>query len=520
MKRFFVVTLAIAFILTLHVSCQKKESSYGEIPEQRESIHDRVVHIEPELVTDIPEAFRWCDRLDLKKHRINVGDAELYVEEEGKGSSLVLINGGPGGTHHYFHPWFSRAKRYARVIYYDQRGCGLSDFTPGVNGYSVDQAIADLDAIRKALKIKQWIVLGYSYGGFLGQYYTVNYPDHIKGLILLGSSPGMRTETGPSRKNEFLSEEEISRKKEIRAELQKFALKTQMHRKMIIQLSIYNSFLNGDWKRQHYYKPSLERLAQMALYEWAHDKNFNQILNSSANAIDLTGAFDHNPIPTLIIEGKWDLTWAAEKPKIFHKNHPNAKMIMFEKASHGIYDEEPEKFFDVLKDFIQNLPEVKPEEIANYKTFLAAWDKKRKSSSNYMGESIDWGLKYSCKIADKYTREWLEKSDNPRMFMRIGFALYDVKKYDEALLVFGRMQQVAAREKSPAQEAVALIWQGHMCDLLGKREEAIKHYQMAAEMNIDETWMHVQYELRYTLSPYAKERTQKPFQRIENNILD
>ncbi|MCP4149757.1 MAG: alpha/beta hydrolase, partial [bacterium] len=135
--------------------------------EKKESILDHVVHIEPELLTKIPRVPRKCDLLKLVKQRIDVGGAALYVEEEGNGKPIVLINGGPGGTHHYFHPWFSRLKDKARVIYYDQRGCGLSDFEPGKDGYSVVQAVADLEAIRKAKKIDKWVVLGYSYGGFL-----------------------------------------------------------------------------------------------------------------------------------------------------------------------------------------------------------------------------------------------------------------------------------------------------------------------------------------------------------------
>lgn len=519
MRRYVNITLVIATALTLHSSC-KNENSWGESPKQRESIHDKVVHIEPELITDIPEVSRWCDRLDLKKHRITVGDADLYVEEEGKGIPLVLINGGPGGTHHYFHPWFSRAKGYARVIYYDQRGCGLSDFKPGSSGYSVGQAVEDLDAIRKALDIKKWVILGYSYGGFLGQYYTITHPEHTAGLILLGASPGMRADMGPSRQNEFLSEEEKSRKKEIRLELQKLSLKTKMSRKRIIQLTIYNNFLNGDWKRQNYYRPSAERLAQMALYEWDHDQNFNEIMNSSANKIDLTGAFEGNPIPTLILEGKWDLTWSEKKSEMLHTNHPKAEMVLFEQAGHGIYDEDPEPFFTVLKDFIQNLPEVTPEEIAGYKQILKVWDERRKASPEYMVESFGWGLKSSRNIARRYTKDWLDKTDNPKMLMRIGLALYDVERYEEALYVFQRMHQVAAEEKSAEREAAALIWQGHMCDLLEKRAEAIKHYQRAADMNIDDIWMHGQYDLEYSLSPYAEERSRNPFRRIENKIPD
>ncbi len=244
----------------LFASCTKEENFLEMDLENRESILDRVVYIEPELITEIPFVERWCDRLDLIKHRINVGDAKLYVEEEGKGMPLVLINGGPGGTHHYFHPWFSKAKKYTRVIYYDQRGCGLSDFEPGEEGYSVHQAVEDLDAIREALDIDKWVVLGYSYGGFLAQFYTVNHPESVAGLILLGASPGMRADTGKSRQSQFISDEEKARLEGIRKELQQMSKEKEMARKQYFQLLLYNNFLNGDWKRQNFYKPSKERL--------------------------------------------------------------------------------------------------------------------------------------------------------------------------------------------------------------------------------------------------------------------
>lgn len=520
MKRLLTLFLVMTFLVAAHLSCKSKERLFGELPGQRESIHDRVIHIEAELITDIPDVFRWCDRLNLKKRRINVSDAELYVEEEGKGTPLVLINGGPGGTHHYFHPWFSRAKGFARVIYYDQRGCGLSDFEPGKDGYSVDQAVKDLDAIRKALDIEKWVVLGYSYGGFLGQYYTINYPEHTAGLILLGASPGMREDTGDSRQRDFISEEEIARLEELRNELRLMVKETDMARQRYIQLLVYNYQRNGDWKRQNYYKPSVERIAQAALYEWDHDEQFNEILGASLNRIDLMGAFATNPIPTLILEGRWDLTWGEIKPKILHTNHPKAKMIMFEEAGHGIYNEEPERFFSVLKDFIQNLPDVAPEEINLYRKDLKAWEKTGKRPAVERMEITGWGWNTSRQIAQDYSRDELKRLENLRMIMRIGFALYDVEQYDEALYVFGRMQQAAIEEKHAAHRAFALIWQGHMCDLMGKRQEAIRHYRLAAEMNIDDTWMHSQYGLKYTLSPYAKERIQNPFRRIENGAHD
>ncbi len=509
-----------ASVFIQFTSCSRKESVPEIRREDRESVLDRVVHIEPELITEIPYVDRWCDRLKLKKNRINVGDAELYVEEEGKGIPLILINGGPGGTHHYFHPWFSQAKKYARVIYYDQRGCGLSNFVPGKEGYSVHQAVADLDSIRKALDINKWVVLGYSYGGFLAQFYAVNHPENVAGLILLGASPGMRVDTGTSRQSRFMSEEEKARLKEIRKQLQQHSKEEELPREKYIQLLLYNNFLNGDWKRQYFYKPSPERLSEIALYEWVHDVDFNGIMGRSQGTVDLTGAFEGNPIPTLILEGKWDLTWGEEKPQILEKNHPNAKMVLFENAGHGIYDEETEKFFAVLKDFLQNIPEIPEEEILAYKSTLKTWEEETRTSPDKILGSFAWGWNSSQKIAKRYSRGWLEIFDNLTSFMRTGFALYDVENYEEALFVFERMQAAAAEKKEKPHEAMALIWQGHMLDLLGRREDALKRYGQAADMNCEDIWMHGQYDLRYSLSPYARERMKEPFNRIDNRDPD
>ncbi|MDB5230877.1 MAG: hypothetical protein JWN76_1682, partial [Chitinophagaceae bacterium] len=107
---------------------------------------------------------------------LSVGDVNLYVQTEGKGIPLVLLHGGPGATCHYFHPWFENAAKFCKIIYYEQRGCGLSEYKRDT-GYTIQQSIEDLENLRKKLGIKKWIVLGHSYGGYLAQCYAVEHPD-------------------------------------------------------------------------------------------------------------------------------------------------------------------------------------------------------------------------------------------------------------------------------------------------------------------------------------------------------
>ena len=330
----------------------------------------------------------------------------------------------------------------------------------------------------------------------------------------------MHADTGKSRQSQYMSEDEKARIRDIRKELQQLSKEKNLPRKKYIQLLLYNNFLNGDWKRQNFYKPSKERLSEIALYEWDHDMNFNGIINRSQETVDLTGVFKGNPIPTLILEAKYDLTWGEIKPEVLQKNHPNAKMVMFENAGHGIYDEESEKFFSVLKDFIKNLPDVSEDEISAYNVTLGTWKEGQEVSEDRTLGSFGWGWNSSQKLAKKYSREWLEMFETLTSYLRTGFALYDVENYEEALFVFERMQWLASEQKENTYEAVALIWQGHMLDLLGRRGEAVSRYGLAAEMNLDDTWMHGQYDMKYSLSPYAIDRIKEPFQRIDNRSTD
>lgn len=508
-------TLSGAFLIA--ASCSRGPAV--EEPTHGESILDKTSHVEPKLLTEIPTALRWCDRIKgLVKRRIGVGDAEIHVEVEGRGAPVVLINGGPGGTHHYFHPWFSRLRNEATVVYYDQRGCGLSDFKPGEKGYSVEQAVEDLDAVRRVLGFEEWTVLGYSYGGFVAQLYTILHPERVSGLILLGAEPGLRVDLGPSREDEFITEEERTRMSEVRQELREFANAHSLPRQRVVELSIYNSLANGDWKRQSFYHPSPERLAQGALYEWVNDDDFNGTIGQTQGRWDFAGAFAGNPIPTLILEGRWDLTWSEKKREALEANHPGARMVVFDQAAHGIYGEDPDEFFRVLEEFLAEPTEVDGAALLAYRGYLDGWVRDAKARPDILVDSFGWGSASSRELAAKYSPAWLESLDSSRYVMRIGFALYDEKRYGDALKLFERLETRFGSD--PKMKAFALIWQGHMLDLSGRRPEALTCYREAAHLAVTDTYTHGQYGLKYQLNPYAAERLRTPFRRIENNSLD
>ena len=155
MKLFKYILLAL--FLLLIAGCATVEQRTDA---KRETVIDRIYSKPKEIAWEVPYVTSWCDKLKLKRGYVDVNGCQIYYEEEGKGIPIILLNPGPGCTHQAFHPHFGKAADFSRVIYYDPRGVGKSDYKPGEEGYIVEQAIADLEALRKSLNIDKWIVMG------------------------------------------------------------------------------------------------------------------------------------------------------------------------------------------------------------------------------------------------------------------------------------------------------------------------------------------------------------------------
>lgn len=461
---------------------------------QRETVLDRKAHIKAGITKEVPPAPSLCEGIaGLAAKSLDIGDGKLYCEEEGQGIPLVLLNGGPGCTHHIFHPAFSRGKEFARVIYYDQRGTGRSDADNTGEKYTVKQAVDDLDNLRKALHVDRWVVLGHSYGGFLAQCYALEYPESLLGLVLVAASTGARgVETG-TRQYEYISKEEMAKIRSI------FATKN-----LPLDVLVYNTHLNGDWKRQAYYRPTLDELARMARYEWKPAPGFRETIGPDMSRIDLTGKFADFEVPTLMLEAKWDLTWKADKPERFHKNHPNARLVVFEQSGHSPFADESEKFFTLLREFAVGAQEgaKAPRKRPGARI---AWP----SPVMRKMDRLPWtgAGKQAVEVYVEATKAELADSGT---WYKLGMALYDGKNYDEGLEALRRADKSSGSDLF--RSFAAVVWQGHILDLLGRREEALDRYKAASNLRMQGAMRCDQYGIVID-QKWVKERIEKPFQR-------
>jgi pimeloyl-ACP methyl ester carboxylesterase len=119
------------------------------------------------------------------------GDVSIAYQVIGEGPiDLVHI---PGLLSHldlaWEHPkyrrFMERLSRFARVIVYDKRGCGLSD--PVVEPPAVEERIDDTRAVMDAEGIESAAVFGCSEGATLSAFFAAAHPDRVSHAILYGS---------------------------------------------------------------------------------------------------------------------------------------------------------------------------------------------------------------------------------------------------------------------------------------------------------------------------------------------
>jgi proline iminopeptidase len=129
---------------------------------------------------------------DLSLPSVEVNGTQLHSEAFGNPDSaiIVVLHGGPGADYRSLLNCKEFANQGYRVIFYDQRGSGLSKRHPK-NSYSLQLMYDDLSGVinyyRKSSTQKIFL-LGHSWGAILAAAYINKYPAAISGVIL--AEPG------------------------------------------------------------------------------------------------------------------------------------------------------------------------------------------------------------------------------------------------------------------------------------------------------------------------------------------
>jgi proline iminopeptidase len=118
-------------------------------------------------------------------------DLPVWVRGDvSEGTFLVLLPGGPGTSGIYAYPLspgFAPLEGRWAVVYMDQRGAGSSQGDVPASSITLEQFVADTQAVLAAVRarhdVRRVVLMGHSWGGMLGTQLLLEHPEGIDGWI-------------------------------------------------------------------------------------------------------------------------------------------------------------------------------------------------------------------------------------------------------------------------------------------------------------------------------------------------
>lgn len=274
------------------------------------------------------------------------GDAIIHYRIFGKGNPILIINGGPGFNSNGFSSLARMIENLGfQAILFDQRGTGLSKI-PRVDKSTItmDLMVKDIEAIRKAMNIQEWTILGHSFGGILANYYTSKYPENVKSMVQSSSGGIDLTLLQPSQSRLYskFSEEELDSLNQWRRKFRSTPNLTA--RKKYYQLLA----------RAYLYNETFVSTITTRLMEG--DLELNRLVWNNLTSIeyDCKKALSRFCKPVLIIQGKQDIV-PENLAYIADRAYCNSKIKFLENCGHYGWLEQEEHYFNELKNFLNQV---------------------------------------------------------------------------------------------------------------------------------------------------------------------
>lgn len=265
---------------------------------------------------------------------------------------LVVAHGGPGCTHDYVDSFKDLAERGWPVVHYDQLGNGRSTHLRAIDPgfWTVELFLDELNNLLRHLGIRQYVLLGQSWGGMLAAEHGVRQPEGLRGLVIANSpasmalwreaAAGLRAEL-PAEVQATLDRHEATGttdSPEYRAASQVFYAR-HVCRVQPLPAEVARTFaaIDADPTVYHAMNGPTEFHVIGSLRDWSVIERLERI-----------------QVPTLLISGRHDeATPACVEP--FDRLIPDARWRIFEDSSHMPHVEEREACMATVAVFLAEL---------------------------------------------------------------------------------------------------------------------------------------------------------------------
>ena len=279
---------------------------------------------------------------------------QIYYEQCGNpnGKPAVFLHGGPGGGGSTTVRRFFDPKKY-HIVIFDQRGCGRSKPHGCLEKNTTWDLVEDIEALKKILGFKKWLVFGGSWGSTLSLAYSQTYPTSVSEMVLRGIFMLRKKELDwfyqegasnifPEAWEKFLEPIDENQRDDLMSAYHKIFKSDNEEKKLAAAIAwsrwegstsslSYNPDMADSFSNPHF-------ALAFALIEnhYFVNKGFleheNQLIESGIDII--------RNIPTTIVQGRYDIVCPMTTAWELSKNWPEAKLIVAPASGHTAFEKE------------------------------------------------------------------------------------------------------------------------------------------------------------------------------------
>jgi proline-specific peptidase len=270
-----------------------------------------------------------------------VGDGE----EEGK-LPVLLLHGGPGGTHDYLESLEALAGTGRRAIFYDQLGCGKSDLPDDASMYTVELFVDEIGVVRRELGLERIHLFGSSWGGMLAMEYALTQPSGLASLVVASSPASMKQWVAEANRLRAALPEDVQ--ETLRRHEEAGTTDSPEYEQACMPFYKRHVCRLDEWP--DYVIRSFDFIEQHGLvYRTMNGPSEFHVTGTLRNW-DITDRLGEIRVPTLVVTGEHDEATPAINRTV-SEGIPGARSVIYPGCSHMAHVEDPEGYIRLLDDF-------------------------------------------------------------------------------------------------------------------------------------------------------------------------
>lgn len=267
----------------------------------------------------------------------------IFHARHGNGPPM-LVAGGIHLDHGYLRPWLDPLGGAAQLIFVDHPGTGRSREGFAVGGFEHADWADALDRVRQGLGHERVVLFGHSYGGHVALEYALRHPERLRGLVLCATAPAFD-----------YADAALANARAIAGELEE----PERFETLVGALSgpiADDAELGAVWRTilpLYFHDYDADAARSMDARSTYAAAAFSRAFFGCLPRFDVTDRLAEIHVPTLVLAGRHD--WIAPPDHgadRLQAGLPRSERVIFEASGHFPFVEEPERFTEVVGDWL------------------------------------------------------------------------------------------------------------------------------------------------------------------------